>query len=200
MSTKMTETDWAVALEVFSASLPRRGAKGRNDLLFLEALHYFSVHNITWRALPERFGKWNSVWKRFDRLSKAGVFETFDASMAAIYAARTGLGEADVMAMLDGPNRASDGTYMTAAEAVEKGFADAIFDGAAPASAQAAVPSEVLARRRMEAALARQGVGRRERADMINALVGQRDATRPAARDAGDLVAGLSRLVSAIRS
>jgi transposase len=43
----------------------------------VEALHYFAVHNITWRALPERFGKWNSVWKRFDRLSKAGVFEMF---------------------------------------------------------------------------------------------------------------------------
>lgn len=56
MFTKMTETDWAVALEVFRASLSRRGAKGRDDRLFLEALHYFSVHNITWRALPERFG------------------------------------------------------------------------------------------------------------------------------------------------
>ena len=55
MSTKMTEADWAVVLEVFRASLPRRGAKGRDDRLFLEALHYFSVHNISWRALPERW-------------------------------------------------------------------------------------------------------------------------------------------------
>lgn len=31
MSTKMTNTDWANALEVFRASLPRRGAKGRDD-------------------------------------------------------------------------------------------------------------------------------------------------------------------------
>ena len=77
MSTKMAEADWSVALEVFRASLPRRGDKWRDDRLFLEALHYLSVHNITWRALPEPFGKWNSVWKRFDRLSKAGVFETF---------------------------------------------------------------------------------------------------------------------------
>lgn len=76
MSTKMAETDWSVALEVFRASRPRRGDKGRDDRLFLEALHYFSVHNISWRALPERFGKWNSVWKRFDRLSRSGVFET----------------------------------------------------------------------------------------------------------------------------
>ncbi len=52
--------------------------------LFLEALHYFTVHNLSWRALPERFGKWNSVWKRFDRLSKAGVFEDFFAMLAGL--------------------------------------------------------------------------------------------------------------------
>ena len=84
MSTKMYEADWSVALEVFRASLPRRGDKGRDDRLFLEAMHYFTVHNITWRTLPERFGKWNSVWKRFDRLSKAGVFETFFDHLASL--------------------------------------------------------------------------------------------------------------------
>jgi transposase len=77
MSTKMTDADLINALAVFRAALPRRGAKGRDDRLFLEALHYFSVHSVTWRALPERFGKWNSVWKRFDRLSKSGVFDEF---------------------------------------------------------------------------------------------------------------------------
>jgi transposase len=82
MSTKMTDTDWELALEVFRACLPRRGAKARDDRLFLEALHYFDVHNITWRALPERFGNWNSVWKRFSRLSDVGVFEDFFAILA----------------------------------------------------------------------------------------------------------------------
>jgi transposase len=64
--------------------VPRRGDKGRDDRLFLEAIHYFSVHNISWRALPERFGKWNSVWKRFGRLSKVDVFETFFEHLAAL--------------------------------------------------------------------------------------------------------------------
>jgi transposase len=77
MSTKMSDEDWELAVELFRQCLPRRGRKGRDDRLFLEALHYFTVHNITWRALPERFGHWNSVWKRFYRLSKAGVFEDF---------------------------------------------------------------------------------------------------------------------------
>ena len=56
MSTKMTEEDWELAIELFRQCLPRRGRKGRDNRLFLEALHYFAVHNITWRALPERFG------------------------------------------------------------------------------------------------------------------------------------------------
>ena len=84
MSTKMTEADWALAVEVFRACLPARGAKARDDRMFLEALHYFTVHNITWRALPERYGNWNSVWKRFDRLGKAGVFEDFFAMLAGL--------------------------------------------------------------------------------------------------------------------
>ena len=80
MSTQMSEADWEVALEVFRLCLPRRGAKAKDDRLFLEALHYFTVHNITWRALPERFGHWNTVW--FHRLSRSGVFEDFFATLA----------------------------------------------------------------------------------------------------------------------
>jgi len=42
------------------------------------------VHNITWRALPEKFGHWNSVWKRFWRLSRSGTFEAFFDALAAM--------------------------------------------------------------------------------------------------------------------
>ena len=84
MSTRMTEADWAHTLEVFRACVPRRGRKAANDRLFLEAMHFFTVENVRWRALPERFGPWNSVWKRFDRLSKAGVFEAFFETLASM--------------------------------------------------------------------------------------------------------------------
>ena len=84
MPTTMTEEDWTIVLKLFEASRSRRGDKGRDDRKFLEALHYFVVHNITWRALPERFGHWNSVWKRFWRLSRAGTFEAFFDALAAM--------------------------------------------------------------------------------------------------------------------
>src|SRR6201996_5857430 len=55
---------------------------GHDDRKFLEAIHYFTVHSITWRALPREYGKWNSVWKRFWRLSRSGVFEAFFQMLA----------------------------------------------------------------------------------------------------------------------
>ena len=84
MLTTMTEADWTIVLQVFAASRSRRGDKGRDDRRFLEALHYFVVHNITWRALPEKFGHWNSVWKRFWRLSQSGTFEAFFDALAGM--------------------------------------------------------------------------------------------------------------------
>lgn len=75
MLTRMTEDDWSIVLEAFDAARSRRGQPARDNRMFLEALHYFTVHN--WRALPGEFGNWNSIWKRFWRLSRAGVFEAF---------------------------------------------------------------------------------------------------------------------------
>jgi len=77
MLTGMTEDDWAIVLDVFDAAQSRSGEPGHDDRKFLEAVHFFTVHNLTWRALPAEYGRWNSVWKRFWRLSRSGVFEAF---------------------------------------------------------------------------------------------------------------------------
>ena len=50
MLTRMAEQDWVVALEAFRAARSRRGDKGGDDRRFLEALHYFAVHNVTRRT------------------------------------------------------------------------------------------------------------------------------------------------------
>ncbi len=82
MLTKMTERDWSIVLEVFDGAQSKRGEPGHDDRKFLEAIHYFTVHSITWRALPGAYGNWNSVWKRFWRLSRSGVFEAFFQMLA----------------------------------------------------------------------------------------------------------------------
>ena len=50
MLTKMTERDWSIVLEVFDGAQSKRGEPGHDDRKFLEAIHYFTVHSITWRA------------------------------------------------------------------------------------------------------------------------------------------------------
>jgi hypothetical protein len=56
MLTGMTERDWAFTLEVFDTVQWNQGEPGHDDRKFLEAIHYFTVHSITWRALPNEFG------------------------------------------------------------------------------------------------------------------------------------------------
>jgi transposase len=81
--TRLSEADWAAALAVFRACLPRRGGKGRDDRTFLEAMQHLAVHSVSWRTLPKEFGNWNSIWKRYWRLSRAGVFEAFSDRLVA---------------------------------------------------------------------------------------------------------------------
>ena len=54
MLTKLTEADWEIVLVVFGAVQSERGEAGHDDRRFLKALHYFTVHSITWRALRIR--------------------------------------------------------------------------------------------------------------------------------------------------
>lgn len=56
------------------------GRKGENNQLFLEAVLWIVRTGAPWRDLPERFGDWNSVFQRFNRWAKKGVWQrVFDA-------------------------------------------------------------------------------------------------------------------------
>src|SRR4030095_16679436 len=84
MLTRMTDEDWDRVVQVFRAVRSRRGDKGRNDRRVLEAVHYFCVHNITWRGVAATFGNCDSVCKRFWGWSQAGVLEAFFDALAAM--------------------------------------------------------------------------------------------------------------------
>ena len=44
-------------------------------LSFFQALQYITENGCKWRALPEKFGNWNSIYSRFRYWSAAGVFD-----------------------------------------------------------------------------------------------------------------------------
>jgi hypothetical protein len=57
MLIEMTNAEWEIVVEAFRAARSRRSGRGQDDRKFLEGLHCFTVHSITWRALPKEFSK-----------------------------------------------------------------------------------------------------------------------------------------------
>jgi transposase len=56
------------------------GVTAQDNRLFVNAVLWIAKTGAPWRDLPERFGPWNSVWRRFDRWAKKGVWlRVFDA-------------------------------------------------------------------------------------------------------------------------
>jgi len=51
------------------------GRPAKDNRVMLNGIIYWLNTGIPWRDLPERFGPWKSVYTRFSRWSKQGVFE-----------------------------------------------------------------------------------------------------------------------------
>jgi transposase len=64
--------------------LPKqRGHVKIANLTLLNALIYIGENGCKWRALPEKFGPWHSVYMRFNRWAKNGVLERVVTALQA---------------------------------------------------------------------------------------------------------------------
>jgi len=110
------------------------------------------------------------VGNQNDMREASDLFAQFDGAMADIYAYRTGGKKDEIAAMMDAE------TFMSAADALEKGFATATFE--APKGDPAA-RADISARRRLDAMLAKQGLPRSERRKLLREATGTPDAAAP---------------------
>jgi transposase len=53
----------------------QRGVTAKDNRLFIDAVLWIAKTGAPWRDLPERFGNWNSTWRRFDRWARNGVWQ-----------------------------------------------------------------------------------------------------------------------------
>ena len=136
------------------------------------------------------------IGNRHDMREAATLFDQFDAALADIYQARTGMKHADIEQLMDAE------TFMTAAQTVEYGFADVVDDTQIHPETNVSAPirPEIHAKRRIDAALAQQGISRTERRKMFCQIAGMHDAADTATHDAGSHAAAIQRLIDTIRS
>lgn len=59
-----------------------RGSSGHDNRMFVEGVLWIVRTGSPWRDLPEAFGAWNSVFRRFSRWSAKGVWQRIFAAMA----------------------------------------------------------------------------------------------------------------------
>jgi len=58
------------------------GGTGADNRMFVEAVLWIARTGSPWRDLPAVFGKWNSVFVRFNRWSEGGVWHGIFAALA----------------------------------------------------------------------------------------------------------------------
>lgn len=51
------------------------GVTAKDNRLFVDAVLWVARTGAPWRDLPDRFGNWNSAWRRFDRWARRGVWQ-----------------------------------------------------------------------------------------------------------------------------
>ncbi len=71
----ISDTAWEKMALLLPGKASDRGVTAKDTRLFLEAVLWRVRAGSPWRDLPPEFGHWNSVFQRFRRWVRAGVFE-----------------------------------------------------------------------------------------------------------------------------
>ncbi len=66
------DEDWDRIKDLLPGREGLPGVTAKDNRLFIDAVLWIAKTGAPWRDLPERFGPWNSVWRRFDRWARKG--------------------------------------------------------------------------------------------------------------------------------
>lgn len=72
---ELTDAQWEQIKDLLPGKEGDPGRTAADNRLFVDAVIYVLKTGIPWEDLPARYGKPNSVWKRFDRWCAAGIWE-----------------------------------------------------------------------------------------------------------------------------
>lgn len=78
----ISDRSWRLIEPLLPGTSRSRGVTARDNRLFLEAVLWKVRVGGPWRDLPPGFGNWNSIFRRFRRWARDGVFERIFAAVS----------------------------------------------------------------------------------------------------------------------
>ena len=72
---ELTDTQWLRIKDLVPGKEGDKGRHGADNRLFVDAVLWIARAGAPWRDLPPVFGHWNSVFQRFRRWARKGVWE-----------------------------------------------------------------------------------------------------------------------------
>lgn len=87
---ELTDEQWERLKSLLPPEKPPTGRPANDHRTMLNGMLWVVRTGAPWRDLPERYGKWTSVYSRFQRWRKAGVW---DRVLAALQQTGDGAGE-----------------------------------------------------------------------------------------------------------
>ena len=77
----LSDAHWDRIKDLLPGRTGQHGGVAKDNRLFVDAVLWIGKTGAPWRDLPERFGDWNSAWKRFDRWAQKGVWQRLFAAL-----------------------------------------------------------------------------------------------------------------------
>lgn len=142
------------------------------DSIEMTSASFLMIHN-TWMY---------AAGNRHDFLAMSNELKPFDEAMASIYVSQTGLDKQSVMKMMDAE------TWINGDQALQQGFATGSFE----ANLKAQVKSEVNALRTVDTLLAKGGLSRNERRELLNQIKGSTQDAAPLGKQDAALSSNLA--------
>ncbi len=72
---EISDEKWQRLAPLLPGTKRDRGQTAKDNRVFINAVLWIARTGAPWRTLPEHFGKWNSVFRRFSRWSQKGVWQ-----------------------------------------------------------------------------------------------------------------------------
>jgi transposase len=78
---ELSDAQWVRVRDILPGKAGDPGRSAADNRLFVNGVLWVLRSGAHWHDLPERYGKWKSLHKRFSRWAKAGVWERVFAAL-----------------------------------------------------------------------------------------------------------------------